>query len=348
MSVPEYPPASSAISESLMWKSRLQEFTQKASVQLPVYQTFNEENKRVPQFRSQVWVDGTCFASPNSYPNKKLAEQDAAMHAFIGFREKVKNEGHLRIHEDTVFCKLIMNEYATKMNIKLPTYTTNQTEAFMPMFVSSLQLNDVTYVGQVSRNKKEAEQFAARVAVLSILGSESSTSMAEIVKSKLKLFDALQKVKESPIVQVGGNNAPDAVNLTAEDKKSEVVAVTGPSPAEIPQPSSLVPFSGVVQNVFAEHNTEAPCQPVHVFKKPKFLQASPSASPSAIAPPPASSVMMVPCIEFVPPASEQAPAAGKKQNRKKKKPKKKGQLHNPTPITMIPPSSAPAAFSMAQ
>ncbi|GFP78832.1 double-stranded RNA-binding protein 4 [Phtheirospermum japonicum] len=337
------------IPKAFMFKNRLQEYTQKASIPLPVYQTFTEEDKRVPHFRSQVWVDGTCFASPNSYPTKKLAEQDAAKHALIGLREKVKNEGHLRLHEfllheDTVFCKSIVHEYASKMNMK-PTYATNETEAFIPMFVSSLQLNDVTYVGQASKNKKEAEQSAARAAILSILGSESSTSMSEIVKSKFKLYDALQKVKESPIIQDGGNNEPGAVNLSTEDKKNEVVAVTGPPPAEIPQPSTLVPFPAIVQNVLPEPNTEASRELVHVFKKPKLLQAPPS--PSAIAPP-ALSVPMVPLIDFVPPVSEQAPATGKKQNRKKRKPKNKGQLQNPTPITMIPQSSAPAAFTMAQ
>lgn len=40
----------------------------------------------------------------------------------------------------------------------------------LPIFVSSLVLNDGTFVGDAAKNKKESEQLAARSAILSILG----------------------------------------------------------------------------------------------------------------------------------------------------------------------------------
>ncbi|KAL3637759.1 hypothetical protein CASFOL_018207 [Castilleja foliolosa] len=387
MSILENPPAVPKKS-----KVRLGTYTEEASLPPPVYQTFTGEDKSLPSFRSQVWVDGKCFVSPNSYPNKKDAECDAAWYALTALRGQAKNKEHLVIHEDSAFCKSIVNEFALKMNSKPPTYTTNERGA-TPMFVTSLQLNDVTYVGKSSKDKKDAEQSAARAAILSILGSGST--MSEIVKSKSQLYEAFLKVKESPIVQGVGNNAPDAVkspppassvtmvtgidivsptseqapatgkkklkkrklnnglllNPYMEGKDNEVAAVKVPplveitqpsslvpvpsivqhvlpepntvvalkSPAEIQQPSSLVTFPDIIQHVVLEPNTEAPRESVHVFKEQELLQASSSPSPHAIAPPPASSVTMVPGIDIVPPALDQAPASGKRNARKMKR-----------------------------
>ncbi|KAI3462604.1 hypothetical protein Pfo_019267 [Paulownia fortunei] len=362
MSAPEPPPP--GIPEEVWCKNRLQQYTQRASIPLPVYQTFGEGAPHAPHFRSRVWVDGTCFLSPNTFSNRKMAEQDAAKHALIGIREKVKNEGSSRILEDTIFCKSIINEYALKMNLKPPTYVTNESKAMLPIFVSSLVLNGVTFVGDAGKNKKEAEQFAARSAILSILAivadSESSTTMSEIVKSKFKFYDILKKVKGSSSVQgstvpagvkpsedfkdsssVQGGNVPAGMNpledsgaLFSVNKRKEVHVsggtVTGPS-AAIPQSSLLAPFPAI-QQVLPESTTEqlsdtqATHQSLHEFKKLKSQTSS-----AAIAPP----------IVFVPPASEQAlirTTSGKKRNRKNKKAKKKVQHQSPLTVVMIPQS----------
>lgn len=72
-------------------------------MQLPLYETCNEGSQHAPQFRSRVWLDGTCFISPNTFSNRKMAEQDAAKLALVGIQEKVKNECFSRILE--VCCK---------------------------------------------------------------------------------------------------------------------------------------------------------------------------------------------------------------------------------------------------
>ncbi|PIM99925.1 hypothetical protein CDL12_27573 [Handroanthus impetiginosus] len=209
------------IPEEAWCKNRLQQYTQRASIPLPEYKTANEGPQHAPQFRSQVWVDGTCFTSPTTFPNKKMAEQDAAKHALIGILEKVKNEGSLRVLEDTVFCKSIINEYVVRMNLKPPTYVTNESKAMLPIFVSSMVLNGVTYIGAPGKSKKEAEQFAARSAILSILDSESCTTMSEIVKSKFKFYDALMNVKDPSSIH--GRILPAAVNPLEDFKDSSSV-----------------------------------------------------------------------------------------------------------------------------
>ncbi|KAL6507477.1 hypothetical protein OROGR_023672 [Orobanche gracilis] len=268
------------------------------------------------------------------------------------------------------------------MNRSAPTYTTNKTK-----FVSSLQFDGVTYTGQAGETKEEAEQFAACAAVQSILGSESSTTMFEIVKSKFKLYDALKKVKDSPNVVQDGN-VPGTTNPVQEsgallsiDEKKEVQddenTVVGPCTGILQSGplEQLVPFP-VIQKVVSEatmkraSNTQAQSESVHVFKKPK-LQASPSASappteavvpapsiatvpciefvPPAEAVVPAPSIATVPCIEFVPPASEEAPTCSRPGKRKPRRNKAKEKARNESQLVgaMIPQSSAPA-FSVAQ
>ena len=74
------------------------------------------------------------------------------------------------IFQNTVFCKSILNEFAVKMNLQKPIYNTVQREGLPPIFISSLVFNGVCYNGEPGRNKKEAEQLAARVVILSHLG----------------------------------------------------------------------------------------------------------------------------------------------------------------------------------
>ncbi|XP_073144696.1 uncharacterized protein [Henckelia pumila] len=182
-------------------KIRLQDYLQRACGQYPIYQTIFEGPPHARQFKSQVFVDGIWYASPNAFSIRKVAENDAAKHAFIGFREKLKAEGRSLILEDIHFCKAIINEYAVKMNMMAPTYVTNESKEHARIFVSSLQLNGVTFTGDAATTKKAAEQFAARSAILINLVSEAGTTMSEILKSKVKYFKALTLAKDSSSIQ---------------------------------------------------------------------------------------------------------------------------------------------------
>ncbi|KAE9466693.1 hypothetical protein C3L33_01361, partial [Rhododendron williamsianum] len=204
----EQPPRPSTnVPEHFLWKNRLQEYAQRSGLPIPIYQTINEGAQRPPMFRSTVFVDGTYITSPNTFSNRKAAEQDVASVALASLTQKIKEEGYPIIREDTVFCKSILNEYATKMNLEKPTYTTRSTiqpKGLLPVFISSLVFNGVNYTGEVGRNKKEAEQLAARAVILSIFGnSESGTAILEIIKSKFRLYAALHKLKGSQSSQDG-------------------------------------------------------------------------------------------------------------------------------------------------
>ncbi|KAJ1396801.1 Double-stranded RNA-binding domain [Sesbania bispinosa] len=46
------------LSEPHSYKNRLQEFAQRSSIAIPIYQTVNEGSDHDPLFRATVWVNG--------------------------------------------------------------------------------------------------------------------------------------------------------------------------------------------------------------------------------------------------------------------------------------------------
>lgn len=79
------------VAQHTNFKNRLQEFAQRVSIPLPVYQTVSVNGTSHPaQFRSFVAVDGETYTS-NIFSNKKGAEQDAAKLALEGIDKKIKD-----------------------------------------------------------------------------------------------------------------------------------------------------------------------------------------------------------------------------------------------------------------
>ncbi|KAL6960891.1 hypothetical protein U1Q18_038656 [Sarracenia purpurea var. burkii] len=254
----QHPSESNNFGEYLSPKNRLQEYTQKSGLPFPKYQTTNEGDQRGPRFKSSVLVDKSWYTTPVTFPNRKAAEQDAARVALCDVTQKIKDEGCALIHKDTTFCKSILNEYAVKMNLDKPTYTTTQSEGMLPVFISSLVFNGVTYTGEAGRNKKEAEQLAAKDVILSILGiSGSGSVIVEIIMTKFKLYAALHKVEGSN----NGPNCTDDMQITAIPKTS----------------------SGEQDNIPASN------QPYHELKKPKLVLSSEASTPTNVSVPPVSS-----------------------------------------------------------
>ncbi|XP_075675438.1 double-stranded RNA-binding protein 4-like [Castanea sativa] len=208
------PPSASARCPDppLMYKNHLQDYTQRSAIPQPIYQTMSEGPFNAIRFRSTVEVDGATYTSPNTFLHKKAAEQDVAKIALEHISKRIRDEGCPLVHEDTVFCKAILNEFALKMNLDKPTFNTVQPEGLLPDFISTSVFNGVCYTGTHGRNKKEAEQLAARAVIISLLGnSGSGTIFTEIIKSKEKLYAALHKVKSASHATI--NAIPQSVEV---------------------------------------------------------------------------------------------------------------------------------------
>ncbi|KAF5942911.1 hypothetical protein HYC85_020553 [Camellia sinensis] len=76
--------------ELAMYKNPLQEYTQKSSIPLPVYETIIEGGvPHEPRFRSTVRVDGASYTSHDVFSQRKAAEQDVAKVALDGITQKI-------------------------------------------------------------------------------------------------------------------------------------------------------------------------------------------------------------------------------------------------------------------
>ncbi|KAL9271815.1 Double-stranded RNA-binding protein 4-like protein [Drosera capensis] len=225
-------------------KSQLTTYIGRAHLQPPVYHTINEGLASPPsKFKCTVLVDGVAYESPNTFSTIKEAEQDAAKYALEGIAMKLKEEGRCFVSEDKFFCKSILNEFAMKMNMKLPVYTTKMSEGYIPSFTASLVFNDHEYTGEVGRNKKEAEQLAARATILSILDG-SEMALSEVIKSKAKLQSLMQKSNDlHPICDI----VPMVSNISNEIGNPGVVEteVTGHNRAQKAPGNAIMEATGV-------------------------------------------------------------------------------------------------------
>ena len=117
----------------------------------------------------QYWVDGESYKSPNTFQQRKLAEEDPCKVAILSIMLKLKNEALHHVQQDKTLCKSILVEYAVRMYIQMPTYETTGSYSPIPVFRSSLVFNGVSYSGDECKSKKEAEQSAACAVILKCL-----------------------------------------------------------------------------------------------------------------------------------------------------------------------------------
>lgn len=112
------------VPEHFLWKNRLQEYAQRSGLPIPIYQTINEGAQRPPMFRSTVFVDGTYITSPNTFSNRKAAEQDVASIALASLTQKIKEEGYPIIRE---VCGMHDSYFQlTKLDFTLTYWCTNR------------------------------------------------------------------------------------------------------------------------------------------------------------------------------------------------------------------------------
>ncbi|KAF8010236.1 hypothetical protein BT93_J1004 [Corymbia citriodora subsp. variegata] len=289
------------VPEHVMYKNWLQEYTQKIKVHFPIYNTINEGSQHAPRYRSTVFVDGKSFTSPNTFPQKKEAKQNVAQIALDLLSQKMEDEGCPLIHEDANFCKSILNEYAAKMNLEMPNYTTIRPQGAAPVFVSSLLFNGVTYIGGVGKSKKEAEQLAARAAIQSLYDDSNS---------KIVL---LKTITSSRSFLLNTYSCPVGVNV----KGSSEISTTKYREGLASGPANYIFGSGIPKAC-----SEVPT-PQHLFQIPRAVAL-------------ASSAVGSPLISFVPSSTEQQPIASTNSGKKRRK----NKLPNAVmPFNQAPPCS---------
>lgn len=158
------------MSNIVMFKSQLQEYAQKASMPMPVYETTREGPPHSPNFKAAVIVNGARYDSPSNFCNLKAAEHAAAHVALEDLLEKTNGQelAPNPVH-DTGLCKNLLQEYAQKMSLPLPSYCCKRSgKIHLPTFTCTVEVSGVQYTGGVAHSKKEAEIKAARTALLAL------------------------------------------------------------------------------------------------------------------------------------------------------------------------------------
>uniref|UniRef100_A0A7C9EYL6 DRBM domain-containing protein n=2 Tax=Opuntia streptacantha TaxID=393608 RepID=A0A7C9EYL6_OPUST len=142
-----------------LYKNQLQIYAQKRSLPLPLYSCKREGPPHACRFRSKVTLEGKTYECPEYFSTVKDAENAAAKVALMALSSDGIQE------EDPAVFKNLLQELAQKEYSCFPEYNTTWTGASrMPMFVSTVEINEESFTGEEAKTKKLAEMKAAKVA----------------------------------------------------------------------------------------------------------------------------------------------------------------------------------------
>ncbi|KAL8496359.1 hypothetical protein ACS0TY_020173 [Phlomoides rotata] len=201
--VKDTPPS---VSNCYVFKSRLQEYCQKAGITSPVYETIKEGPSHEPSFRSTVILNNVRYDSLPGFFNRKAAEQSAAEVALVELaKSSDMNSGITQPVHETGLCKNLLQEYAQKMNYAIPCYEIrkDEKEGRTPMYSCTVDIGGIKYIGASASTKKEAEKKAARTALLAIQTAgpvnedQAGNSIYTVIPQKKKVPDPIISTQET-------------------------------------------------------------------------------------------------------------------------------------------------------
>ncbi|KAJ4745295.1 Double stranded RNA binding protein 1-1 [Rhynchospora pubera] len=198
------PSKTSGMGNCYVFKSRLQEYAQKAGFKTPEYHTLKEGLSHVPIFRSTVVVNDVRYDSLHGFSTRKVAEQSAAEVALLEILKSGQLTECIPALHETGLCKNMLQEYAQKMNYAIPSYVCSRQTVGSAPYVCTVEIGGIQYIGAAATTKKEAEIKAARTALLAIQGQENAKKGA----SQYTVLPTREKTPE-----------PEKTVIPAESKK---------------------------------------------------------------------------------------------------------------------------------
>ncbi|KAF3441435.1 hypothetical protein FNV43_RR15349 [Rhamnella rubrinervis] len=207
-----------------LYKNQLQNYAQKRNITLPVYSYEQEGPSHNTRYKSTVTIDGQSYGSPEFFPTLKEAENAAAKVALTSLSPD-------RVQEhDAGFYKNLLQELVQKEGIPLPMYSTTRTgEAHVPVFISTVTIEEEAFTGEEARSKKLAEINAAKVAYNSLKERKSSqvASVLCLTKQGQETPELVSSCLKSNISDVQQNARPKVPvisspgTVTAEQAKDD-------------------------------------------------------------------------------------------------------------------------------
>ncbi|TQD71655.1 hypothetical protein C1H46_042808 [Malus baccata] len=221
------PPSSSSASSfsemQHLYKNQLQTYAQKRNLLLPVYSCEREGPPHNCRFKCRVTIDGQTYEGQEFLPTLKDAEHAVAKAALMSLLPNGVQE------DDSGLFKNLLQELIQKEGFSIPIYSSRMSgEPHIPVFVSSVEIEGETFIGQEARSKKQAELTAAKVAYHTL--RERKSSQLPLVMSSRKgqeasqiLSSSFQSNPASDQHQQVRRNAPAILspNTNTKEKKKE-------------------------------------------------------------------------------------------------------------------------------
>ncbi|KAL4588573.1 hypothetical protein LXL04_001465 [Taraxacum kok-saghyz] len=202
------PPTPQGVSNCFVFKSRLQEYAQKAGLTTPIYHTIKEGPSHQPLFRSSVVLNDETYHSLPGFLNRKAAEQSAAEIALIEIAKSGATDKSVShpVHE-TGLCKNLLQEYAQKMNYAIPSYVCTKAEkkGRESPFSCTVDIGGIKYIGTSAKTKKEAELKAAKTALLAIKMSGDEYDDVVDTDTVYTVVPTKRKEPEREVIEMEGN-----------------------------------------------------------------------------------------------------------------------------------------------
>eukprot|EP01018_Ginkgo_biloba_P008108 Gb_03871 [translate_table: standard] len=225
-----------------MYKSKLQEYAQKISLQMPVYETTKEGPSHMPRFRATVTVNGAKYSSPQDFGSRKAAEFAAAQVAFEDLAKKAPFPSPI----ETAISKSLLQEFAQKMHLPLPNYRSIKAGVtHCPTFSCTVEIGGISYTGGAAKSKKEAEGKAAQKALLAMKSqayqldsvSVNPGSQLQIHSgSKRERGDFEEPIEERKVIK----SEPKETAVDSSSKDEPLVQSSIPGPTEKDLDKSIV------------------------------------------------------------------------------------------------------------
>ncbi|XP_050137020.1 double-stranded RNA-binding protein 1-like isoform X3 [Malus sylvestris] len=150
-------------------KNQLQTYAQKRNLLPPVYSCEREGPPHNSRFKCRVTIGGQTYEGQEFLPTLKDAEHAAAKAALTSILPNGVQE------DDSGLFKNLLQELIQKEGFSIPVYSSRMSgEPHVPVFVSSVEIEGETFMGQEARSKKQAELSAAKVAYHTLRERKSS------------------------------------------------------------------------------------------------------------------------------------------------------------------------------
>ncbi|WOL15846.1 double-stranded RNA-binding protein 2 [Canna indica] len=166
-----------------MYKNQLQELAQRSCFNLPSYACIREGPDHAPRFKATVNFNGEFFESPAFYSTLRQAEHAAAEVALNTLSKRGPSRAlAAKVLDETGIYKNLLQETAHRAGLKLPVYTTVRSgPGHTPTFTCTVELAGMSFKGDPSKTKKQAQKNAAMTAWsklknLSYVGTSSPSS----------------------------------------------------------------------------------------------------------------------------------------------------------------------------